>query len=29
MKLWLTTIINGEEVVKDWDVYNEIRKLQK
>lgn len=29
MKLWLTSIINGEEVVNDWDVNNEIRKLQK
>ena len=33
MKLWLTSIINGEEAVneydKDWDVDNEIRKLQK
>lgn len=29
MKLWLTSIINGEEVVNDWDVDNEIRKLQK
>ena len=33
MKLWLTNIINGEEVVneydKNWDVNNEIRKLQK
>ena len=29
MKLWLTSIINGEEVVNEWDVNNEIRKLQK
>ena len=33
MKFWLTSIINGEEVVKEydkgWDVDNEIRKLQK
>ena len=29
MKLWLTSIINGEEVVNDWDVNNETRKLQK
>ena len=35
MKLWLTSIINGEEVVneyeydKGWNVDNEIRKLQK
>ena len=33
MKLWLTNKINGKEVVneydKDWDVDNEIRKLQK
>ena len=29
MKLWLTSIMNGEKVVNDWDVNNEIRKLQK
>ena len=29
MKLWLTSIINGKEVVNDWDINNEIRKLQK
>ena len=29
MKLWLTSIINGEAVVNDWDVDNELRKLQK
>ena len=29
MKLWLTSIINGDEVVNDWDVNNEIRRLQK
>ena len=33
MKLWLTSIINGEEVVNEsdpnWSLDNEIRKLQK
>ena len=33
MKLWLTSIINGEEVVNEsdpnWSLDDEIRKLQK